>query len=294
MADASSTSLSVTSRNGGAHRLNPPRGPAATVPPVREDSEHKYYCTCCENLSRFNVEVDWWKHERASVSNYVCMLNGATEVTPRGITCAFCGWQDPPEGHLSAHDIRKRTPELSGPFSCKTRKDMHKHLSEAHHAKPPVLFVNKWKVTRTVWSCGFCVITLSHWATRLSHIALHFARGQTIDKWDTTKVIQGLLQQSNMIKAWECKTASLPREQNDCRFWKKHATKALQRNLEIGPSSEKSAMDLANAALAASKVDIRNWAEMLGFTNPDVLGSDGMEELIDDVALTGPDFFGLV
>ena len=116
--------------------------------------------------------------------------------------------------------------------------------------------VSKWRDTmkKQAWSCGFCVITFNDFKDRLHHIASHFEQGQEIREWDTTKLIQGLLQQPGVIKAWEEKLASLPTGEIDRRCWEKRTTKALRRDLEIGPNLKKTALDLAEAAFAASKV----------------------------------------
>ena len=200
------------------------------------------------------------------------MLNGATEDTPQGIKCAFCGELDPSEGHLSTHNVEICRPGSSGPFSCQTYDEMVDHLYKAHH-------VDNWRtldrlvpklkdtVNKQAWSCGFCVISLASFADRLSHIASHFEQGQTIHEWDTTKVIKGLLQQPGVIKAWEEKVASMETGEIDCRYWMKDATKALRRDLEVGPNPKKTAWDLANAAIAASELNLQKW--LLESTDPD-------------------------
>ena len=205
------------------------------------------------------------------------MLNGATEDTPQGKRCAFCGELDPSEGHLSTHDAQICRPGSSGPFSCKKNEDMVEHLYNAHHVKTTIAFVHKWKdnVKRQVWSCGFCGVTFGNFQNRCSHVAWHFEQGQTIDEWDTTKVIQGLLLQRGVFEAWEKNMASLPEVEIGCRYWEKHATKALRRDLEVGPNPKKTALDLANAAFAASEFNFDKWAEMLeldldALTNPDI------------------------
>lgn len=189
------------------------------------------------------------------------MLNGATEATAQGMICALCGELDPSEDHLSMHNVQICGPESSGPFSCKGGEDMVEHLYKAHHVKKTIPFVHKWRdnnVQEQAWSCGFCVIAFADFDDRLRHIASHFEQGQTIDEWDTTKVIQGLLQRPGVIKAWEKKLASLlATGQIDNRCWEKGAIKALRRDLEVWPNSEKTAVDLAEAAFAASKVNIR-------------------------------------
>ena len=133
-------------------------------------------------------------------------------------------------------------------------------------------------MNKQAWSCGFCVIALANFEDRLSHIALHFENGQTMDEWDITKVIRGLLHQPGVIKAWEERMASQPEGQTEFRYWKQGRIKALRRDLEVGPNSKKAARDLAEAAFAASEVNFEKWAETLDFTDPEAMLLDFHED----------------
>ena len=139
---------------------------------------------------------------------------------------------------------------------------MVNHLSKIHgiHVKSQgEAIAVKWKhtVEKQAWSCGFCVITFVTFHDRLSHIAnQHFERGQTIDEWDTTNVIQGLLQQSGLTKAWEEKLASLPTWEVEDMIWERGAVIDLQHDLEVGPNNGKSAVELVEAAYVACRL---NW-----------------------------------
>ena len=275
LSDASLSSLTVAPPHGGAHQQILTRGPAATVPLVQE--EYKYYCTYCDFVNNFIVQGHWRRHERDHVGkNYICMLNGATEDTPQGTKCVFCGELNPSEGHLSTHNVEICRPGSSSPFSCETTQDMFDHLHQAHHVddwRTLTRLVSTLEVTvnKQAWSCGFCVIALANFEQRLSHIALHFENGQTMDEWDITKVIRGLLHQPGVIEAWKERTASQPEGETEVRYWKKGSIKTLRRDLEVGPNSKKTARDLAEAAFAASEVNFEKWAETLDFTDPDAM-----------------------
>ena len=140
---------------------------------------------------------------------------------------------------------------------------MVKHISVTHgiHLKSQAeAIAMNWKdtVKKQAWSCGFCVKTFVTFRDRLNHIAAqHFERGQTIDEWDTTKVIEGLLRQSGMIKAWTEKVASLPIWEVDNIIWGRDVITSLQHDLEVGPDNDKSAVNLAEAAYTACRL---NWA----------------------------------
>lgn len=140
---------------------------------------------------------------------------------------------------------------------------MVNHLGKIHHVHPKSqgeAIAMKWKYTveKQAWSCGFCGDVFVNFTDRLSHIAAqHFERGQTIDDWDATKVIQGLLQQSGMTEAWKEKLASLPARQILGIVWERDAIADLQHGLEVGPNNERSAVDLAEAAYIACRI---NWS----------------------------------
>ena len=232
----------------------------ATVPFYQANP--KYCCTLCGYYRPFKNRSDWRKHEREHDTTYVCMLKGPREVTPLGIQCAFCGILNPLEGHLSVHDPQKCLQGPPGSFTSKRRHELVNHLSKIHHihqeSQGEAIAV-KWKntVEKQAWSCGFCVIAFARFSDRLSHIATqHFENGQTISNWDTTKVIQGLLQRPAMIEAWGHKLASLPTWEIEAMVWEKDAIIDLQHDLEVGPNDNKSAAKLAEAAYVACRL---NW-----------------------------------
>ncbi len=138
---------------------------------------------------------------------------------------------------------------------------MVNHLSKIHGISAKSqgeAIAAKWKYTveKQAWSCGFCVNTFVTFNDRLSHIATeHFELGQTIDGWDATKVIQGLLQQPGITKAWEEQIASVPTWERPEITWEKDAVVELQHDLEVGPNDEKSALNLAEAAYMACRMD---------------------------------------
>lgn len=222
----------------------------------------KYCCTICGYFRPFKNQSDWKKHEREHDTTYICMLEGPREATPQGAQCAFCGILSPHDDHLLEHNAqvcRQGPPES---FSSKRRHEMVNHLSKIHGIRlksQGEAIAVKWKYTvkKQALSCGFCVNVFVTFNDRLSHIATqHFEHGQTIDEWDATKVIQGLLQQSGMIKAWGEKMASLPTWEVEDIIWEKDAIIDLQHDLEVGPNDERSAGNLAEAAYIACRM---NW-----------------------------------
>ena len=193
------------------------------------------------------------------------MLGGSKEVTPQGIQCAFCGIQDPDDAHLGGHNVQACSPGSPGSseaFSTKRRYEMVSHLRVKHGISiisQGEAIAGKWKntVRKQAWSCCFCVNFFSSFNERLSHIATkHYENGDSIEEWDATNVIQGLLQQPRVIEAWEAKMKSLSDFMIADIMWEKDTIKDLQHILELGPSDETTAAHLADAAYSACRM---NW-----------------------------------
>lgn len=190
------------------------------------------------------------------------MRGGPKEATPQGIQCAFCGILDPDDTHLSGHNAQACPPGSPEAFSTKRRYEMVSHLRVKHGINIPSsgeAIAGKWKYTvkKQAWSCCFCINFFASFNERLSHIATqHYGHGQTIKQWDATNVIQGLLQQPGMIKAWETKLESLSDFMIADIIWERQTIKDLQHVLEVGPSDEMTAIFLADAAYSACRM---NW-----------------------------------
>ena len=186
------------------------------------------------------------------------MRGGPLEETKGGVKCILCGFLNPSQEHLSAHNIQICGQGVPGSFSCKRRVDLVSHLSKRHNVQGKAqgeAIANRWKETtkNKMWSCGFCVHLVHTFGDRLKHIATHFARGQTFDEWDTTKVMEGLLSQPGMVDAWVTRLDHSYGLDFPEIIWKKHAVKELQHDLEIGPSDANHAAALAKAAYEASQ-----------------------------------------
>lgn len=215
---------------------------------------NRYWCTICEDRHSFKSRSDWRKHEKGHVDIYVCNLGGPLERTDGGLKCILCGALNPSETHLGEHKIQSCGQGVSGSVTCKRRTDLVKHLKKCHNVQDKArgeAIADKWKETtkKQAWSCGFCSHLVHTFGDRLTHIATHFQRGQTLDEWDTTKVIKGLLSQPRMVDAWRTRLAasSLGRQSSE-DVWEKHLVKDLQHNLEVGPSDRENAAALAKTA----------------------------------------------
>ncbi|KAF6219497.1 hypothetical protein HO133_003965 [Letharia lupina] len=243
-----------------------------------------YWCTICEVRRPYKNLSDWKKHEKEHVDTYVCMLGAPLEKTEGGTKCILCGLSNPSEKHLGAHKIQICGQGVPGSFSCKRRADMVEHLKKCHDVQGKVqgrAIADKWKETtkKQAWSCGFCGYLVHTFGDRLKHIATHFERGQVLDEWDTTKVIEGLLLQPRMASAWKTQLDSPLGWESSKIIWERHVVKGLQHDLEIGPSDPKHAAALAKAAYNArqSNWHLLNDYKPLGFAPIDgAIGSSAI------------------
>ncbi len=218
------------SQNEGSHpntliasSIHPQRAlHAIDISQEATESANRFWCTTCEDRRSFKSKSDWRKHEKGHVDVYVCKL---------------CG------------------PAL---VSCKRRADLVKHLRNYHEVENKAQgegIADTWKETtnKQAWSCGFCIYLFHTFGDRLQHIAKHFEDGQTLNEWDITKVIDGLLKQPGLTNIW--------RMPLDWKFkdisWKKDAVKRLQHDLELGPSDPRHAQALVQAVYDARQSDWR-------------------------------------
>ena len=215
-----------------------------------------YWCTICEDRRSYKNISDWRKHEKGHVDTYVCMLTTPVDETDGYVTCSLCGLSNPNEEHLSAHSTHVCVPGVPGSFFCKRRADLVKHTMKCHRVQTKAraeAIADKWKETikKQAWSCGFCVCPLHTFGDRLKHIAAHFERGQTLDEWDTTNVMEGLLLQRDIVNVWK-----RPLDWRSSNvIWKKDAVKHVQDDLEFGPSDAAHAVALVRAVYNARLSD---------------------------------------
>lgn len=212
------------------------------------------------------------------------MLGGPLELIGGGFKCILCGTLNPCEKHLDAHNIQTCGQGVPGSFSCKRRADLVRHLRKFHNVQAKAYgeaIADKWKETtkKQAWSCGFCIHLAYTFGDRLKHIATHFDGGQTLEDWDTTNVIKGLLSHPRMIDAWKIQLSFSLDWEPPTLTWNKHAVQDLQHNLEVGPSDTKHAAALAKAAYEAcqSASDMCNVDKSLAF--PPFFGAPGPSDL---------------
>ena len=182
------------------------------------------------------------------------MLDGPLEETEGGHNCILCGVFNPSKEHLDGHKVDRCGQGVPGSFSNKRRGKLVDHLVQCHNVQGKAqaqAIADRWQATthEQTWSCGFCAQRVYRFEERLSHVQVHFDRGQTLDEWDATKVMEGLLTQRSMDSAWKTQLADTSLDLiHPGIIWEKHLIKDIQHDLEMGPSDSKPAELLAKVA----------------------------------------------
>ena len=232
----------------------------------------RYWCTSClgDKPNGYKHKDDWRREEKEHEETYICMHRGTLELTDHGFVCAFCGINGPDNKHFECHNVYGCEPQGGDRFSCKRRCDMVTHLDRVHKIRErpqgeTVATKCKYSIPKQTWACGFCVSTFSTFSERLKHLQAHFEYGMTLDDWDRSKVIQGLLEQPVLKEMWKTKVATMfPGAQTWSLEWKNLDLKDLQRKLEEGP--------LADGENAEALVDAAFTAYLSQFAGPDNIG----------------------
>lgn len=137
----------------------------------------------------------------------------------------------------------------------KRKYQILKHL-ESHVVPEGLDVAHGWRrrCNKKAWACGFCVAYFAKPNDRFHHIATqHFERGEGMDKWDTSKVILGLLQQSRVHRAWkEFLQSQFPRGDVPELRWDTTPNGSLITMLELGLLTTEDPKPLAVAAFLQS------------------------------------------
>ena len=242
--DSSQGGLSLSSRTSATDDLSSHHHGRSINSNRSKNAENHYWCTVCEEPSSYKDSGNWKKHEKEHETTFVCEMEEAAESGREG--------QD----------------HASRAFTSKRRDIMVNHLNkshgifETHQARD---LADKWRhtVKKQAWACGFCSSLFLSFQDRLKHIDVeHFRRHQSIHEWDLNKVVLGLLQQPRMEKAWKKKIASLPPWVHLGQLnWNNAVAKDLQATLEMGPSDDHHASNLAEEAYLSSEANGASWLQ---------------------------------
>lgn len=210
-----------------------------------------YHCTVCKEPRSYKNDSDWKKHEKEHEFDYTCTPDGGRGKTPTGTKCVICGTLEPDEQHALEHNTAQTCH-----YTCKRRDHMTKHLTKCHGVLDSAqarALAKAWLRAsgRRFWSCGLCVCDkpFTNLQERLRHIDLeHFRKHHSIQDWDATKVILGLLRQPDVSEAWKAQLTKYPGWEHVEVKWEASNLGDLQFKLEMGASDKQSARALAEAA----------------------------------------------
>lgn len=246
-------SLDPSTAAGRSDELEPPF--TNSTLPWQEAGDIKepplYHCTICKEPRSYKNDSDWKKHEKEHEYTYICTPDGWIGSTSFGTKCVICGVIEPGEQHAFVHNTAQTCQ-----YSCKRRDHMTKHLNKCHgvfDSAQASTLANAWRRDsgRRFWSCGLCVCDkpFTSLQDRLMHIDHeHFRKHQSIEDWDATKVILGLLRQPDVSGVWGAHMTIHHGWEHPEVVWVRSDLGDLQLRLEMGPSDKQSAVTLAKAA----------------------------------------------
>ena len=181
------------------------------------------------------------------------MPNGPVEDTEHGTRCVLCLGEDPDEDHLSRHRVSICVSEFGEPLKKSRRTDMIAHLDKHRvHDKAAAALADKWRysLNKKNFSCGLCVRFFSSMAERSSHIDNeHWRQGQTMDAWELSNCIRGLLLERKVQAVWRSLLRCYPNVVECNLRWEMPFAEGLQSRLEKGEDPPEV---LAKAALQLS------------------------------------------
>ena len=181
------------------------------------------------------------------------MATGHWDAKAQCFACIHCGTLNPGQEHFKVYSIEWCN------IQNKRREKIVKHLKDYHMVSERAVgesLADNWRCDqgKQFWACGFCVMLFDSFKDRLHHIGKHYVEGQKLEQWDANKVIRGLLLQPRVGGAWESLVDAHCFHNASELTWETSDWKDLQHKLEIGPTDERSAESLAEAAYRASKM----------------------------------------
>lgn len=95
-------------------------------------SSHTHWCTntLCEKRREIRTCDGFKRHEKVHNMLYICMPYGPIETSAEGRgKCAFCGVQEPDQGHLLLHNVSLCIGKASRPLTKSRKADLLKRLA---------------------------------------------------------------------------------------------------------------------------------------------------------------------
>ena len=169
---------------------------------------HSHWCIVCENPKAITTCDGWKRHMKEHEVIYPCMPQGPVHASDSGPQCSLCGSTLPDQEHLDAHSVQQC---ITKGRTYSRKANLVKHLEEVHRIQDGSALAEAWRVAfkKKYFSCGFCIILFDNINDQLNHIDIHhFRQLEDICNWDMTKVIKGLLLQSEVDIAWQSISAN--------------------------------------------------------------------------------------
>ena len=181
------------------------------------------------------------------------MPNGPVENTEHGTRCVLCLKANPDKEHLSRHNVSDCVSKFSETLKKSRKTDMIVHLKKHRvHSKDAAALADKWRysLNKKNFSCGLCVRFFPSITERSNHIDNeHWRQGQTMDAWELSNCIRGLLLERKVQSAWRSLLSCYPNVVECNLRWEMPLAEGLQLRLEKGEDSPEV---LATAALQLS------------------------------------------
>lgn len=220
-----------------------------------EESNHAHWCTYREHSKPINTCEGWKRHEKEHERGFLCMPDGPVIQTRHDRKCALCDTRNPSSQHLAGHNISLCIGGSKGPLKKSRRGDMMKHLA-LHGVSSPAsaILVDTWRfdLNKKAFSCGFCVAVFFSITDRLNHIDTeHWRYGQSMNAWDLSNTIRGLLLQPGVEAAWQEILRSKPYLMESSLRWKLPLADGLRLQLKLEMGEETGTV-LARMALDLS------------------------------------------
>lgn len=200
--------------------------------PTAASNYHPNWCFECPNPREIKTCDGFKRHMREHETHFQCMPQGSVVRTENGPKCAFCDEPNPDKRHLTTHNLELCT---KAPRKYKRKDLLIKHL-KTHNTADSSKLADQWQVTvnKKYFACGFCGSGFGSLTEQLNHIdTIHYRCSNHIDRWDSDKVIRGLLSQPVVNDHWRAALAADPRIQASHISWSPTRAKQLQYRLEM-------------------------------------------------------------
>lgn len=247
-------------------------------------------CSTGQHLpkARSNSVPAFRRHELEHVVRFLCFSKGTKieEDSPSGKRCVVCRIPNPDLAHFAEHRLEKCLANEE-PLAF-TRQDIFKrHLKEDHEISQrdaeTLVITRKHQLSKTAFSCGFCVGALFSTKTQqLHHIEQHIKDGQNMNDWDENKMMRSLLRHPEVNPAWNRILAENFGISQELLSWPKAAWQSLCLELDLNSGTPE---NFASLAFSLAAIDYTNVHEddtriPLQLVNQSMTSSSGSPHIV--------------